>query len=143
MLFYAERRPGRLRMVAFLLTQVGSSAAREFAKILEPLNFAPPDPGILGMLAPAPGMNQQELANRLGMHASRLVGVLDALEKRGLVAREPNPADRRFYSLSLTTAGRQALALIGMASQTHYESICRGTRGARTETAEDAARENR
>jgi DNA-binding MarR family transcriptional regulator len=110
--------------VAFLLTQVGSGAARRFAKTLEPLNFAPPDAGILRLLARLPGLSQRELAAQLDMHASRLVGVIDALEKRGLVAREPNATDRRVYSLNLTDAGREALGAIGAASRAHNEDIC-------------------
>jgi DNA-binding MarR family transcriptional regulator len=115
---------GRVIPVAFLLTQVGSGAARRFAKALEPLNFAPPDAGILRLLARSPGISQRELAAQLDMHASRLVGVIDALERRGLVAREPNATDRRVYSLHLTDAGREALAAIGAASRAHNDYIC-------------------
>jgi DNA-binding MarR family transcriptional regulator len=60
------------------------------------------------------------------MHASRLVAVIDELEKRGLVARETNPADRRVYSLRLTSAGNEALAAIGVVARAHNESICTG-----------------
>jgi hypothetical protein len=52
--------------------------------------------------------------------------VIDALEERGLVAREPNPADRRVYSLHLTQEGSEALAAIGQAARPHNETICRG-----------------
>jgi DNA-binding MarR family transcriptional regulator len=110
--------------VAFLLAQVGGCAAREFAKALVPLNFSPPDAGILRLLGRTPGISQQELATRLDMHASRLVALIDDLEKRGLVAREPNPADRRVHSLRLTPAGNEALAAIGMVARAHNETIC-------------------
>ena len=112
--------------VAFLLAQIGASAARDFAKALIPLNFSPPDAGILRLLGRSPGISQQELAKRLDMHASRLVAVIDELEKRGLVTREPNPADRRVYSLRLTQAGNEALAAIGRVARAHNESICTG-----------------
>ena len=112
--------------VAFLLAQVGAFAAREFAKALIPLSFSPPDAGILRLLGRSPGISQQELAKRLDMHASRLVAVIDELEKRGLVARETNPTDRRFYSLRLTMTGNEALAAIGVAARAHNETICTG-----------------
>ncbi|MGB0050874.1 MAG: MarR family transcriptional regulator, partial [Terracidiphilus sp.] len=83
--------------VAFLLAQVGGQAAQRFAESLEPLNFTPPESGILYLLSRTPGISQQELAGKLGMHASRLVALIDALEKRGLVIREENAADRRIY----------------------------------------------
>jgi DNA-binding MarR family transcriptional regulator len=112
--------------VAFLLAQVGGRAAQEFGRLLEPLRFAPPDAGILRLLSLSPGLSQQELANRLGMHASRLVAILDGLEERGLVARKALAEDRRVYSLELTESGRDALRAIGRAAQAHEEAMCAG-----------------
>jgi DNA-binding MarR family transcriptional regulator len=128
-----DRHPGKFVPVAFLLAQVGAGAARRFAKSLEPLQFAPSDAGILRLLARTPGISQQDLAQQLDMHASRLVGVIDALEKRGLVAREANSADRRVYSLHLTSAGQEALAAVGAVARAHNEAICAGLSAAERE----------
>jgi DNA-binding MarR family transcriptional regulator len=112
--------------IAFLLSQVGGRAAEEFSKLLAPLNLTPPDAGILRLLNLSPGISQQELAGRLGMHASRLVAMIDTLEERGLVARTANVNDRRVYSLQLTDAGRDAWAAIGRLSQVHEDVMCAG-----------------
>jgi DNA-binding MarR family transcriptional regulator len=112
--------------VGFLLAQVGARAARQFAAALAPLELAPSDAGILRLLSQAQGISQQELARRLDMHASRLVAVIDALEKRGLVTREANPQDRRLYSLNLSQAGRETLAEIGRVARGHDEAMCAG-----------------
>jgi DNA-binding MarR family transcriptional regulator len=112
--------------VAFLLSQVGASSARRFAKALEPLEFAPWGAGILRLLSRMPGISQQELAARLETHASRLVGMIDELEKRGLVMREPNPEDRRLYRLRLTEAGERKLAEIGKVAEAHNREVCAG-----------------
>jgi len=112
--------------VAFLLAQVGFSSSRQFARALEPLKLAPCDAGILRQLGHLPGISQQELAHRLEMHASRLVAVIDALEKRGLVVREVNSRDRRQYSLRLTEAGQQTLAEIGQIAQRLNRAVCDG-----------------
>lgn len=119
------RKPGA-SSVAFLLAQVGASSARRFANALEPLKLAPSDAGILRLLSRVPGISQQELAKRLDMHASRLVGVIDALENRGLVMREPNPEDRRVYSLRLTERGHEILGEIGRIAQAHNGEVCAG-----------------
>lgn len=125
-----DRRPnGDRSTVAFLLAQVGARAAQEFGRLLTPLEFTPPDAGILRLLSRSPGISQQELAGRLNMHASRLVAVIDALEKRGLVARRPNPEDRRLHSLELTAVGNEALAAIGRVALAHDEAICAGLDG--------------
>ena len=112
--------------VAFMLTQVGARAAQDFAKSLAPLGLTPPDAGILGLLSRLPGLSQQELADRLGMHASRLVAVIDSMEERGLVVRQANANDRRIYALQLSEAGREALNKIGRASRAHDEAFCDG-----------------
>jgi DNA-binding MarR family transcriptional regulator len=111
---------------AFLLAQIGAHAAQRFAAALEPLHFSPPESGILYLLSRSPGVSQQELAARLGMHASRLVSIIDALEKRGIVRREPNAADRRVHSLELSGEGRQALAAIGRVARAHNDAMCAG-----------------
>lgn len=112
--------------VAFLLAQVGARAAQEFGRLLEPLHLTPPDAGILRLLSLSPGLSQQELAQRLNMHASRLVAVIDALEERGLAARAVNTEDRRIYSLHLTEAGKEALHAIGRVARAHEEALCAG-----------------
>ena len=43
------------------------------------------------------------------MHRSNLTGLVDRLEKRGLVARREVAADRRAYSVVLTAAGARLL----------------------------------
>lgn len=122
-----NRRPEKQTMtIAFLLAQLGARAAQEFGKALEPLNFTPPEAGILRLLSRSPGLSQQELARRLGMHASRLVAVIDALEGRGAVERVTNPSDRRLHSLELTAKGKESLGAIGKAAQAHEEAICTG-----------------
>jgi DNA-binding MarR family transcriptional regulator len=115
--------------IAFLLSQVGGLSAQVFGNLLSPLHFVPAEAGILRLLDLTPGVSQQELARRLRMHASRLVAVIDALERRGLVARETNAEDRRIYSLRLTEAGREALAAIGRVARAHEEAMCEGLSG--------------
>jgi DNA-binding MarR family transcriptional regulator len=111
---------------AFLLSQVGARSAQMFAELLAPLHFLPADAGILRLLDRVPGISQQDLARRLNMHASRLVAVIDALEERGLVARQTSEHDRRTYSLQLTGAGRDALGAIGRVARAHEEAMCAG-----------------
>jgi DNA-binding MarR family transcriptional regulator len=70
-----------------------------------------------------PGIAQQELAKRLGMHASRLTGVLDDLEERRLVERRPSATDRRLYALHLTKGGEAGLGVIGQVAREHHRSL--------------------
>jgi DNA-binding MarR family transcriptional regulator len=108
---------------AFLLAQVGAHAAAQFAERLRVLDLTPPDAGILRLLRTAAGLSQQELAAKLQIHPSRLVAILDNLEKRGFVERRPNPDDRRLYSLHLTKGGGEILERLGKLAREHQDAL--------------------
>jgi DNA-binding MarR family transcriptional regulator len=108
---------------AFLLAQVGAHAATQFAERLGALELSPPDAGILRLLSMAAGISQQELSARLRIHPSRLVAILDNLERRKLVERKANPEDRRLYSLHLTKDGGEILERIGKIAREHQDSL--------------------
>jgi len=117
-------RPPKSTFAAFLLTQVGAHAARKYAERLAPLNLIPPHAGILRLLVQSTGLSQRELAAQLGMHASRLVAVVDEMESLGLVKRESNAEDRRSYSLQITPKGKESLAQIRNISAQHNDDLC-------------------
>jgi len=53
--------------------------------------------------------SQQQAAERLGVDRTTMVGLLDGLESKGLLTRQPDVADRRRNVVVLTAAGRKAL----------------------------------
>jgi DNA-binding MarR family transcriptional regulator len=61
---------------------------------------------VLTALDGRPAESQVSLARAVGRDTTRLIGHLDALEGRGLLRREPNPADRRHRIIALTEAGK-------------------------------------
>ena len=109
--------------LAFLLSQVGFHSSARFAERLEPLGLKPHHAGILRVVDESDGLSQQKLGERLGLFTSRLVGLIDELERLRLVERRDSPADRRTYALHLTGAGREALERIGEVSRDHQASI--------------------
>jgi len=109
--------------LAFLLSQVGAHAALGFGERLTKLDLKPQDAGILRMLGSNPGLTQQALSTLLGIFPSRLVALLDSLEKRKLIDRRNSPEDRRSYHLHLTKPGRSALTAIGRATRQLEEDL--------------------
>ncbi|HNU12161.1 MAG TPA: MarR family transcriptional regulator [Rubrivivax sp.] len=72
-------------------------------------------PGLLGMLqvvAANPGLAQSRLAEAMEVDRSTIVKVVDQLEARGLIVREPSPTDKRSYGLRLTALGQAELPRI-------------------------------
>ncbi len=61
---------------------------------------------ILAALSDFGPLAQYELADRLDIQRSHLVGYVDLLEQRGLVQRERDPQDRRRQNVALTRSGR-------------------------------------
>jgi DNA-binding MarR family transcriptional regulator len=58
-------------------------------------------------------ISQGELGARLDLGRTTMVGIVDALEARGLVERRRDPGDRRAYHLVVTQAGEETLARFG------------------------------
>jgi DNA-binding MarR family transcriptional regulator len=120
-----EKRTDRAgATTAFLLTQLGTHAAFEFAKRLSAMELAPPHAGILRAIGASTGLSQQELAKTLTMQPSRLVVLVDELEEKGLVERRDSREDRRVYALQLTAKGRRALENVTRISLEHDDAIC-------------------
>lgn len=63
--------------------------------------------GVLLRLEERPVRTQAALAESIGADKTRIISVLDDLQERGLIQRQPDPADRRARLLSLTPAGRR------------------------------------
>ena len=112
------------RGAAFLLAQVGARAAALFAARLQELDLVPAHAGTLRAIAGNAGISQQALAFLLGMVPSRLVPLLDELEKRGLVERRDHPEDRRVYAIHLTEKGSRAMMEIGRVARAHDDAVC-------------------
>ena len=62
---------------------------------------------VLSRLSDQPLRGQAVLAEAIGADKTRLIDILDDLQDRGLIRREPDPADRRARLLALTAKGRR------------------------------------
>ena len=65
----------------------------------------------LNFLQKRPGFQstQSDVRRFLNLNSSTVSGIIDRLEKKGLVARLPNPEDKRVTIIALTTAGDKLL----------------------------------
>jgi len=117
------RRPAR---IGFLLTQLGSLAAENFAAKTRELGITPPEAGVMRILGRQAGMNQRELAEKLGVAQSRVVALVDSLESAGLVIRERSAADRRSQVLQVTDSGRELLTGLRSAAETQESELTDG-----------------
>ena len=71
----------------------------------------------------APNLDQRTLATAIRFDTSTIGGVIDRLEKRGLVRRNASATDRRVRLLELTSEGKQVLAAMQPAVQSAQHAI--------------------
>lgn len=116
----AKFQPGN----AILLAQLGAHAASLFEERIAALDLTLPQAGLLRIVATEPGLSQQAIAGRLGTPPSRLVLLVDALEKRGVMERRRNREDRRNHALHLTAEGGRLMGQMGRAAAAHEAAVC-------------------
>lgn len=95
--------------IPFLLSQLGVHIADDFVDRLRPFGVGPRTYAVLMALSGDDGQSQRQLSERLNIHRNAMVAVVDALEADGLVTRQPHPADRRAFAVTLTERGRDLL----------------------------------
>lgn len=109
--------------VALLLSQLGAHVSGRFAERLAELDLSPTQVGVLRIVGQQPGLNQQELARRLGAAPSRVVTLVDDLEARGLVQRRRKDTDRRHYALEIAPGAEERMAAVRAAVWAHDAEI--------------------
>lgn len=83
------------------------NASRVF---FERWGLSPSQFNVMNLLhARASGLSQTELGRQLIMHRSNVTGLVDRLERRGLVERQEVAGDRRAYRVVLTATGNNLL----------------------------------
>lgn len=60
--------------------------------------------------SPEPALAPSELGKRLFVSPGNMTGLIDALERAGMVERKPNPQDRRAQLVALTQRGHETVA---------------------------------
>jgi DNA-binding MarR family transcriptional regulator len=77
---------------------------------LAPLGLRPRHLVALTVLRDHPGSTQQSLSGALQIDRTNLVGLLNELERDGLIERRRSSEDRRRHTVHLTAVGAQRLA---------------------------------
>lgn len=116
----------RVPGVAFLLSQLGFESSRLWRERLEPLGIDPRHAVLLRHVAAEEGRSQQVLGAAMRLPGSRMVALVDELERQGLLERRRSAADRRVNGLFLTAKGHQALDAVMSVSAEHEADLCRG-----------------
>ena len=93
---------GLLSSTAFLLAMVGAESRKRWVGGLARWALRPSHFAALMALDEIGPISQQDLARLVGVDPRNLVPVVDLLEQRSLVERQPHPTDRRRHAVRLT-----------------------------------------
>jgi len=97
----------QVNRTAFLMTEEIASRFSDHGYQLSAQDF-----GILYRLSEQGAMIQVEIAAIMMRDKTTITRRIDGLVKKQLVERNPDPDDRRYYRVSLTEAGEQALGTL-------------------------------
>jgi DNA-binding MarR family transcriptional regulator len=109
----------------YLQTLMGYNARRAALSIIElflerlaPYGLKPVDFSVMSTIGHNPGVTSRQLCATLNLLPPNLVGLIQSLESRGLIERQPHPHDGRAVGLHATPKG---LALMQQAEITASE----------------------
>ncbi|MFI6334404.1 MarR family winged helix-turn-helix transcriptional regulator [Streptomyces sp. NPDC050535] len=104
------RPPTLLALPSYLAGHVARIGHRVLVEALREQGLRLPHFAVLAGLGDFGPLAQHELADRLGLNRSHLVGYLDEVGQQDLLRRERDPRDRRRQRVALTAAGEKRLA---------------------------------
>ena len=93
-----------------LIRRLQQRAVALFMAQTQGLDLTPVQFAALAAAQRQAGMDQRTLAREIGFDTSTTGGVIDRLEARGLLRRQPAPEDRRVRRIHLTADGEALLA---------------------------------
>lgn len=113
--------------VSFLVARANAISLARTHRALAPHGLKVRTYAVLGLAVSDARPTQRELSEFLRLDPSQIVALVDELERRGLVYREPHPNDRRVKVVSATPAGVAtfvaAQADAGRATREWFEAI--------------------
>jgi DNA-binding MarR family transcriptional regulator len=96
--------------ISFLTGKAAQAITRLTRERLAAHGVTPVQYAVLQVLWERDGQSGAEIGQRLVLDSATMTGVIDRLEKLGLIARQADPEDRRVNRLVLTAAGRSLKA---------------------------------
>jgi DNA-binding MarR family transcriptional regulator len=102
-----DNYPDRIQQTIYLIRKLMQAGAHYTKELNKKHNVSAPQVACLLALLEDGPMALTQLARKIMVNSSTLTGIIDRLEKKGLVARSRTSVDRRVITIELTDAGRR------------------------------------
>ncbi|MGB3905331.1 MAG: MarR family transcriptional regulator [Anaerolineae bacterium] len=120
-----QHESGFIPEVFRLVDTVGKKLTQLQRETIRVAELTPAQYSLLNLLWEKDSLQFNELASACCCSPSTITGIVDTMEKNGLVARVPNPNDRRSLLVKLTERGR-ALENATPSLEKIFENCCGG-----------------
>jgi DNA-binding MarR family transcriptional regulator len=120
--------------LGFLIHDASRLRRSAFDRCLKPLNVTRSQWWVLAYLSRADGMTQSQLAEELDLGKVAVGGLIDRLERSGLLRREADATDRRVNRIFLEPTSKQLMSRMRKVSHALNEQILVGIDDAHLET---------
>jgi DNA-binding MarR family transcriptional regulator len=112
--------------LGFLIHDVSRLRRSAFDRCLKPLNVTRSQWWVLAYLSREDGMTQSQLAEELDLGKVAVGGLIDRLEKAGLLRRDADATDRRVNRVFLEPKSKQLIAKMRKVSHQLNQQILQG-----------------
>ncbi|KMO44045.1 hypothetical protein VQ03_05185 [Methylobacterium tarhaniae] len=110
-------------LIGYTLRRSQVAVSRSFVQLFSDLDVRQTQLGVLNIIEGSPGLKPSQIGAAIGIKRANVGPLLDELEARGLVRREPSPSDRRSQALFLTRRGTALMAELHQREAAHEERI--------------------
>ncbi|PYP85525.1 MAG: hypothetical protein DMG65_20560 [Candidatus Angelobacter sp. Gp1-AA117] len=117
----------------FLFARAADRVLKATDRLLAPFEICHRHYSVLLLIADDEEWSQTRLAKTMGLQKTRMVALIDMLESKGLIQREPNANDRREYKVILTETGKRTVKEIRSSFNKQRPSYLRELSGAETQ----------
>ena len=113
-------RTGRLDdILGFHLRMANVAIYQDYTAAMGDIGLTQKQFAVLELIAANPRVSQIDIANQLSMDRATMMALVNRLESRLLLERQPSPVDRRRQELLLTEAGADILKQARNIQQQH------------------------
>jgi DNA-binding MarR family transcriptional regulator len=112
--------------IGFILNHAGRRVSQLFTSRLQPYGITTEQWTVLSRLAEQDGISQKLLAQRAEKDQTNLTRILDQLERKGLVERKANAADRRSFLTYITAKGKELQGTLAPIEQRVVQEVTEG-----------------
>lgn len=93
--------------IGFVFNNASRKLNQFAVNFFKPYDITPEQAGVIRRLGEQEGISQKDLSIRMSKDQTNITRLLDQLERKGLVRREPNIKDRRSFLTYLTNKGKE------------------------------------